>query len=157
MFVVGVLRRPASALAARQARLVARHRRVPGVLAAAATRTTALPWTFTLVATVWFAGVCHAFNLLDNMDGLAAGVAFIAAAFLAWLLSGTLGAPLVVLLVALVRRAARVPLLEPSAARGSFMGDCGSLFIGAILAGASLVPVFTSDPSPFVGPSFPSS
>ena len=28
---------------------------------------------FTLVATIWFAGVCHALNLLDNMDGLAAG------------------------------------------------------------------------------------
>ena len=34
----------------------------------------ALPSLYTLVATIWFAGICHAMNLLDNMDGLAAGV-----------------------------------------------------------------------------------
>ena len=34
----------------------------------------ALPSLYTLIGTVWFAGVCHALNLLDNMDGLAAGV-----------------------------------------------------------------------------------
>jgi UDP-GlcNAc:undecaprenyl-phosphate GlcNAc-1-phosphate transferase len=76
-----------------------------------------VPWTYTLVATIWFAGVCHAFNLLDNMDGLAARVAVIAAAFLAWLLAGTLGAPVVVLLVALCG-ALTGSLLE-SSARGS--------------------------------------
>jgi len=48
-----------------------------------------LPGLTTLVATVWFAGMCHAMNLLDNMDGLATGVAFIAAVFLA--LASTLG------------------------------------------------------------------
>src|SRR5688500_19148509 len=46
----------------------------------------ALPFSYTLIGTVWFAGLCHAVNLLDNMDGLAAGVALIAAAFLAYLL-----------------------------------------------------------------------
>src|SRR5688572_32402833 len=39
----------------------------------------AVPTSYTLVATVWFAGICHAINLLDNMDGLAAGVGLIAA------------------------------------------------------------------------------
>src|SRR5688500_12278780 len=32
------------------------------------------PATTILLAIVWFAGVVHSFNLLDNMDGLAAGV-----------------------------------------------------------------------------------
>src|SRR5688500_12911531 len=50
----------------------------------------ALPSVYTLVAAVWFAGICHAMNLLDNMDGLAAGVGLIAAAFLAALLPGYL-------------------------------------------------------------------
>src|SRR5688572_7140728 len=45
----------------------------------------------TLFAIVWFAGVCHAFNLLDNMDGLAAGVACIATVFFASLLANELG------------------------------------------------------------------
>ena len=40
-----------------------------------------LPLIDTLLAIVWFAGVCHALNLLDNMDGLATGVALIATAF----------------------------------------------------------------------------
>ena len=60
-----------------------------------------LPTWQTLVATVWFAGLCHALNLLDNMDGLAAGVGLVAAVFLAWLLFEPLGPALVLLLTAL--------------------------------------------------------
>jgi len=48
--------------------------------------TGALPSSYTLIGTIWFAGLCHAINLLDNMDGLAAGVALIASLFLAALL-----------------------------------------------------------------------
>ena len=99
-----------------------------------------LPWTYTLVATVWFAGVCHAFNLLDNMDGLAGGVALIAAAFLAWLLAGALGGPILLLMVALCGALLGFLYWNRPPAR-LFMGDCGSLFIGAAIAGASLVPV----------------
>ena len=99
-----------------------------------------LPWTYTLVATVWFAGVCHAFNLLDNIDGLAGGVALIAAAFLAWLLAGALGGPTVLLMVALCGALLGFLYWNRPPAR-LFMGDCGSLFIGAAIAGASLVPV----------------
>ncbi len=99
----------------------------------------ALPWTHTLVATIWFAGVCHALNLLDNMDGLAAGVALIAAAFLAWLLAPALGGPLVLLLVGLCGALLGFLYWNRPPAR-LFMGDCGSLFIGAVLAGASLTP-----------------
>ena len=103
----------------------------------------ALPWSYTLIGTVWFAGMCHALNLLDNMDGLAAGVAIIATAFLAALLSPSLGPMLVVLLVGLT--GALVGFLYWNRPRARlFMGDCGSLFIGALLAGASLVPIFNA-------------
>jgi UDP-GlcNAc:undecaprenyl-phosphate GlcNAc-1-phosphate transferase len=101
-----------------------------------------LPWAQTLVAIVFFAGVCHAFNLLDNMDGLAAGVALIAAAFLAGLLQDALGAPLVLLLVALCGALLGFLHWNRPPAR-LFMGDCGSLFIGAVVGGASLVPVLS--------------
>jgi UDP-GlcNAc:undecaprenyl-phosphate GlcNAc-1-phosphate transferase len=101
----------------------------------------ALPTGYTLVGIIWFAGLCHAFNLLDNMDGLAAGVALIAALFLAWLLGPTLGSGVTVLLIALV--GALLGFLYWNRPRARlFMGDSGSLFIGALLAGASLVPVF---------------
>jgi UDP-GlcNAc:undecaprenyl-phosphate GlcNAc-1-phosphate transferase len=103
--------------------------------------TGALPSSYTVVGTIWFAGVCHALNLLDNMDGLATGVALIAAGFLAFLLAGPLGAPLVALLVALAGSLAGFLYWNRPPAR-LFMGDCGSLFIGALLAGASLVPIF---------------
>ena len=97
----------------------------------------------TLVAIVWFAGVCHAFNLLDNMDGLAAGVALIATVFFAWLLADVLGAAMVTLLVSLVGALLGFLYWNRPTAR-LFMGDSGSLFIGAMLASTSLVPVFDS-------------
>ena len=99
-----------------------------------------LPWTYSLVGTIWFAGVCHAFNLLDNMDGLAGGVALIAALFLAMLLWIPLGAPIVLVLIALAGALIGFLYWNRPPAR-LFMGDCGSLFIGAVIAGASLVPV----------------
>lgn len=101
----------------------------------------ALPSGYTLIGTIWFAGVCHSLNLLDNMDGLASGVAMIAAAFLAFLLGTAIGTPLVVLLLSLVGALLGFLYWNRPPAR-LFMGDCGSLFIGAVLAGASLVPVF---------------
>ena len=110
----------------------------------------ALPSLFTLVATVWFAGICHALNLLDNMDGLAAGVGLIAAIFLAALLAGFLGPALVVLLTALAGALLGFLYWNRSRAR-LFMGDSGSLFIGALLAAASLVPVYNA-PLAFISP-----
>jgi UDP-GlcNAc:undecaprenyl-phosphate GlcNAc-1-phosphate transferase len=100
-----------------------------------------LPTVYTLIGTVWFAGICHAFNLLDNMDGLLAGVALVAAAFLAWLLGDLLGAAIVLSLGALGGALLGFLYWNRPPAR-LFMGDCGSLFIGALIAGASLVPIF---------------
>src|SRR5688572_2754084 len=113
----------------------------------------AMPLTYTLVAIVWFAGLCHALNLLDNMDGLAAGVAFIAAGFIAYLLGDQLGRPMVVLLVALGGALLGFWYWNRPTAR-LFMGDSGSLFIGAVLAGASLVPVFHTRVA-FTSPTLP--
>ncbi|OFW04212.1 MAG: hypothetical protein A3I61_09510 [Acidobacteria bacterium RIFCSPLOWO2_02_FULL_68_18] len=110
----------------------------------------ALPSVYTLVATVWFAGICHALNLLDNMDGLAAGIGLIAAVFLAALLAGFLGPTLVVLLTALSGALLGFLYWNRSRAR-LFMGDCGSLFIGALLGAASLVPIYNA-PLAFISP-----
>ena len=101
----------------------------------------ALPSSYTLVGIIWFAGCCHALNLLDNMDGLASGVALIAAGFLAALLADGLGPSLVLLLVSLAGALAGFLYWNRPRAR-LFMGDCGSLFVGATLGGAALVPVF---------------
>jgi len=106
-----------------------------------------------LLAIVWFAGVCHAFNLLDNMDGLAAGVALIATAFFAYLLGDVLGMAMVVLLTSLAGALLGFLYWNRPVAR-LFMGDCGSLFIGALLASTSLVPVFGTGLS-FASPLIP--
>ena len=103
----------------------------------------AVPTSYTLVSIVWFAGVCHALNLLDNMDGLAAGVGLIAALFFVNLLGHSLGPALALLLTALAGSLLGFLYWNRTPAR-LFMGDSGSLFIGAVLAAASLVPVFNT-------------
>src|SRR5258706_866733 len=127
MFVVGVLddRFQLSPLAKLVASLI-----IGAFLVFSLTRSpdAALPWTHTLVATIWFAGVCHAFNLLDNMDGLAAGVALIAAGVMASLLAMAIGAPIALLLIAPCGALLGFFYWNPPPAR-PFIGDFGSLFL----------------------------
>jgi UDP-GlcNAc:undecaprenyl-phosphate GlcNAc-1-phosphate transferase len=109
-----------------------------------------VPSLVTLIATVWFAGICHAMNLLDNMDGLAAGVGLIASIFLAALLATAIGSPLVGLLTALAGALTGLLYWNRPPAR-LFMGDCGSLLIGSLLGAVSLVAFFDTRIS-FISP-----
>ena len=61
-----------------------------GVIAFGGVRTTVMPeeWMNVVLTLVWLVGITNAFNLLDNMDGLTAGVAF--AASLVFLLNAWL-------------------------------------------------------------------
>jgi UDP-GlcNAc:undecaprenyl-phosphate GlcNAc-1-phosphate transferase len=90
-----------------------------------------------LLAVLWFAGIAHSFNLLDNMDGLAGGVgAIIAVGAGVVLLQADRAVP-AMLLVALGGALIGFLPWNTHPAR-MFMGDGGSLFIGSVLAGASL-------------------
>ena len=111
-----------------------------------------VPVLLVLLATVWFAGLCHAVNLLDNMDGLAAGVTLVAAAFLAGLFNADLGLPLVAFLVATAGSLAGFLYWNRPKAR-LFMGDSGSLFLGAAVGGAALVPVLGATGGALLEPS----
>jgi UDP-GlcNAc:undecaprenyl-phosphate GlcNAc-1-phosphate transferase len=98
---------------------------------------------FTLV---WVVGITNAFNLLDNMDGLSAGVAFIASLVLlinAWLL-GEFFISLV--FVAFMGSVLGFLLHNWHPAR-IFLGDCGSLFIGFVLASVTLLQRYVSHAS----------
>ncbi len=90
---------------------------------------------------LWVVGVTNAVNLLDNMDGLAAGVAAISAGAVA-LCSSTLpdGVGATSALVAMTAAGAALGFLpwNVSPAR-VFMGDAGSLPLGFALAAASLL------------------
>jgi UDP-GlcNAc:undecaprenyl-phosphate GlcNAc-1-phosphate transferase len=100
----------------------------------------------TLLATVWFAGVCHAFNLLDNMDGLAGSLAVIAAAFFAcdaWLQHE----PTLVLVASVALGLAVLGFLpfnlRPGHRALAWMGDSGSQLIGFTLATLGLASSYT--------------
>ncbi|MEW6319600.1 MAG: hypothetical protein AB1635_00775 [Acidobacteriota bacterium] len=100
---------------------------------------TALPSPATIVALLWFGGIVHATNLLDNMDGLAAGIALVATAWLAYLLGPQLGAGITIFLGAVAGATLGFLYWNRHRAR-LFMGDSGSLFLGASLASTSLLP-----------------
>jgi UDP-GlcNAc:undecaprenyl-phosphate GlcNAc-1-phosphate transferase len=107
-----------------------------------------LSWTSSMtlnlfLSIVWIVGITNAFNLLDNMDGLSAGIAFIAGIFvfltqipraetsqsLSFVLlasAGYLGAILGFL----------VYNFNPASI---FMGDAGSLFIGFMIACLTMI------------------
>lgn len=106
-----------------------------------------------MVTVVWIVGLVNSFNMLDNMDGLAAGVAAIAASLLAAVMLGAghsadqpqlfIGGLLLVLIGALVgflwhnRPPARL-----------FMGDAGSYFIGYMLALCTTMATFAGENTP---------
>ena len=85
------------------------------------------------ITLLWLVGITNAVNLLDNMDGLAAGIAAIASVFLALVLFGN-GQTADALSLA-VFGAGLVGFLVYNANPASiFMGDCGSMFVGFFLA-----------------------
>ena len=96
-------------------------------------------YTFnTFFSVFWIVGITNAFNLLDNMDGLSAGIACISLLFLAVIAIINLGGGAGnghLLLIALFMGALLGFLLYNFHPASIFMGDCGSLFIGFLLAG----------------------
>jgi UDP-GlcNAc:undecaprenyl-phosphate GlcNAc-1-phosphate transferase len=101
-------------------------------------RLTDLPVVNVLLTLLWVVGITNAFNLLDNMDGLAAGLATIAAAFRLTfsLMDGDLESARV---TAAFLGATTGFLVRNFPPARIFMGDAGSLFIGFFLSGVCLV------------------
>src|SRR5215510_10864889 len=104
-----------------------------------------LPWTSSILvnmalAIFWLIGISNAINLLDNMDGLASGIAIIAAGFLSlsFVNSGQYTEALVMLIFAAGLLGFLVYNSNPASI---FMGDCGSMFVGFFLASSALINV----------------
>lgn len=89
-----------------------------------------------LITIFWVVAITNAFNLLDNMDGLCAGIAAIAALAFTVIVART--DPALGALGAALAGAACGFLIFNFHPASIFMGDTGSLFIGATLAVVSL-------------------
>jgi UDP-GlcNAc:undecaprenyl-phosphate/decaprenyl-phosphate GlcNAc-1-phosphate transferase len=104
------------------------------------------PAPMVVLAVVWFATVVHAVNIIDNIDGLAAGVSAITAVGTALvLLQYGYGDGALVLLALAGALVGFLPWnLHPARL---FMGDAGSLFVGSVLGGCSLLPWLGTNPA----------
>jgi UDP-GlcNAc:undecaprenyl-phosphate GlcNAc-1-phosphate transferase len=86
---------------------------------------------------LWLVGITNALNLLDNMNGLCAGVAVLAAGFRAALFFYA-GEPMGALVCLALAGATLGFLCFNFPAGKIFLGDAGSLFLGFFLAGVTL-------------------
>ena len=90
-------------------------------------------WLDMVISVVWILGMTNAFNLLDNIDGLAAGTAAVAAG--AFFVIAIFNDQQYSALLAIGLAGAMLGFLRSNFAPATiYMGDAGSLFIGFMMA-----------------------
>jgi UDP-GlcNAc:undecaprenyl-phosphate GlcNAc-1-phosphate transferase len=93
-----------------------------------------LSWPLTIV---WIVGITNALNLIDGLDGLAAGISVITCGVIA-AFALYVGHPVIaVLMLAVLGSLLGFLFLNFNPAR-VFMGDCGSLFLGFLISASSV-------------------
>jgi UDP-GlcNAc:undecaprenyl-phosphate GlcNAc-1-phosphate transferase len=90
------------------------------------------------ITVFWVVGITNAINLLDNMDGLAAGISAIAAISLAVNFASNGNANEALFVSAFVGALLGFLVLNSNPA-SLFMGDCGSMFVGFFLSSSVLL------------------
>jgi len=110
------------------------------------------PYLNVLLTLLWIVGIINAFNLLDNMDGLSAGVAFIAAstfAVLAIRYAEVGPEQLPTSLAAAALAGSCLGFLRYNFKPASiFMGDAGSMILGYVLAALAALGSWRSPTTP---------
>jgi UDP-GlcNAc:undecaprenyl-phosphate GlcNAc-1-phosphate transferase len=103
-------------------------------------------WAGLLFTVIWFVGITNAFNLIDGLDGLAAGAALFALTtmFVVAIANARYGAALATLTMAGATLGFLYYNFYPATI---FLGDSGSLFLGFMLAG---IGVLSAQKSPTV-------
>ncbi len=99
------------------------------------------------VTTLWIVTVTNAFNFLDNMNGLCAGLGVIAAFYFG--LHAAVAGQYLVAALAVLMTAALLGFLPYNYPRASaFLGDAGSHLVGYLLAVLAILPDFYSTAHP---------
>jgi UDP-GlcNAc:undecaprenyl-phosphate GlcNAc-1-phosphate transferase len=87
----------------------------------------------TILSAVWIVLIINAFNFLDNMDGLTAGIAIITTSILLW--AAAMSGQVFISAVSIALIGALLGFLVFNFPPASiFMGDAGSLVVGAFVA-----------------------
>lgn len=97
-----------------------------------------LEWLAVPATLFWLVGLTNTVNLIDGLDGLAAGVAGLAATTI-FLVALQQNFYLITILTAALAGAAFGFLFYNTNPARIFMGDSGSLFLGFMLAGISII------------------
>lgn len=97
-----------------------------------------LGWFSLPLTILWIVGITNAVNLIDGMDGLAAGISAVACSMMVVLSIHFCQPVMAVIMLSLLGALCGFLLFNFNPAK-TFMGDCGSLFIGFTLASASVM------------------
>ena len=104
-----------------------------------------------LVSIVWILGITNSFNLLDNMDGVSAGIAVISS-FLLFLVACIMQNYFVASFLACFMGCLLGFLRFNFPPAKIFMGDCGSMFIGYIISVVTIMGTYYGPKSPTIFP-----
>ncbi|MCD4699646.1 MAG: undecaprenyl/decaprenyl-phosphate alpha-N-acetylglucosaminyl 1-phosphate transferase, partial [Phycisphaerae bacterium] len=94
-----------------------------------------MSWPITIF---WIVGITNAINLIDGLDGLAAGISAITCAAIAVFALQSQNTAVAVLMLAVLGGLTGFLFFNFNPAK-VFLGDCGSLFLGFLLAGTSVL------------------
>lgn len=101
-------------------------------------------WMFKPMTILWIVGIMNTFNLIDGLDGLAAGIGGISASFLTLVSVQQGNYPVAVFSIALMGACLGFLRYNFSPAQ-IFMGDTGAMFLGYMLSVVSIIGVMKSN------------
>lgn len=108
------------------------------------------PWVGQVISVFWIVALINSLNFLDNMDGLSAGIGFIASVMFASIMLTAVGEPRWLVGGCLVVLAGSLAgfLIHNWPPAKIFMGDAGSTFIGLMLASLTILGTFYDESLP---------